>query len=142
MLTAIVVPVALVLHFTVPPQPVAVKVAVSVPQRSVLLLAMVGADGLPPVVIVITFDAPLVPQLLTQTALYVPAEPTDKVLPVAFVFHFTVPPHPVAVRVAVSVPHKLVLFAVTVGGFGSVFFLITTGRLESLSPQAFIHIAV
>ena len=118
-------PVALVLHFTVPLQPVAVKVAVSLPQRSVLVLAMVGADGLPPVVIVITFDALLVPQLLTQTALYVPAEPTDNVLPVAFVFHFTVPPQPVAVKVAVSLPHKLVLLAVTIGGDGSVFFLIT-----------------
>ena len=61
MLTVIVVPVALVLHFTVPPQPVAVNVAVSVPHKLVLLLAMVGAVGEPPVVIIIAFDAPLVP---------------------------------------------------------------------------------
>lgn len=125
-LTVILLLLAPVLHFTVPPQPVAVRIAVSLPQSIVLVLAIVGADGLPPEVIVITLDAPLVPQLLTQTALYVPAEPTDKVLPVAFVFHFTVPPQPLAVKIAVSLPHKLVLLAVTVGGDGRVFFLITT----------------
>lgn len=118
-------PVAFVLHFTVPLQPVAVKVAVSVPHKLVLLLATVGADGFPPEVIVIILDAPLVPQLLTQMALYVPAVPTEIVLPVALVLHFIVPPQPVAVNVAVSVPHKLVLLAVTTGGDGITFFLIT-----------------
>lgn len=136
------VPLAPVLHFTVPPQPVAVKAAVSLPQSIVLVLAIVGAEGLPPEVIVITLDAPLVPQLLTQTALYVPTEPTVSVLPVAFVLHFTVPPQPLAVKIAVSLPHKLVLLAVTVGGDGSIFFLITTFWLGALSPQAFSHIAV
>ena len=68
MLTVIVVPVALVLHFTVPPQPVAVKVAVSLPHKLVLSLAMVGAVGEPPVVIVITFEVGLVPQVLIHTA--------------------------------------------------------------------------
>jgi hypothetical protein len=136
------VPVALVLHFTVPPQPVAVKVAVSVPHKLVLLLAIVGADGFPPEVIVITLDAPLVPQLLTQTALYVPAEPTERVLPVVLVFHFTVPPQPVAVRVAVSAPHKLALLVVTVGGDGITFFLITIFWLGLLSPQTFLQVAL
>ena len=61
--------VAPVLQANVPLQPVAVKVAVSVPQILVLFAATVGAGGVVPVVIVITFDAPLVPQLLLQVAL-------------------------------------------------------------------------
>ena len=58
----ILVPVEPLLQVTVPPQPVAVKIAVSAPHKLVLLLAMVGAFGEPPVVITIAFDAPLVPQ--------------------------------------------------------------------------------
>jgi hypothetical protein len=61
-------PVAFVLHFTVPLQPVAVKVAVSVPQILVLLVLITGADGAVPVVIFITLLAPLTPQLLLHVA--------------------------------------------------------------------------
>ena len=61
-------PVALVLHFTVPTQPLAVNVAVSLPHKLVLLLAIVGALGEPPVVIMTAFDAPLVPQEVVHIA--------------------------------------------------------------------------
>ena len=61
-------PVAPVLHVSVPVQPVAVKVAVSLPQMLVLLAVTVGAGGVEPVVMVTTFDTPLVPQLFRQTA--------------------------------------------------------------------------
>ena len=60
------VPVEPVLQVTVPPQPVAVNVAVSLPHKLVLLLAIVGALGGVPVVITIAFDAPLVPQPVKQ----------------------------------------------------------------------------
>ena len=61
--------VAPVLHVVVPEQPVAVNVAVSVPQRLVLSAATVGAGGLPPDVIVITVDALLLdPQSFLQIA--------------------------------------------------------------------------
>ena len=60
--------VALVLHFKVPLQPVAVRVAVSFPQILVLSEVRVGAIGVLPVVIVMAFDAPLVPQVFVQVA--------------------------------------------------------------------------
>lgn len=68
MLTVILVVVALVLHFKEPLQPVAVKVAVSLPQILVLSVAIVGAVGVLPVVITMAFDAPLVPQVFIQVA--------------------------------------------------------------------------
>jgi hypothetical protein len=61
-------PVAFVLQVNVPAQPVAVNVAVSLLHRLVLFVAIVGAFGVVPVVMVITFDTPLVPQLLLQVA--------------------------------------------------------------------------
>ena len=68
-LTVILVPVALLLHFTVPVQPSAVNIAVSLLHKLGLLLEIIGAPGVTPVVMVITFDEPLVPQLLLQVAL-------------------------------------------------------------------------
>ena len=68
-LTVILLVVAPVLQVNVPVQPVAVNVAVSLPQMLVLLVATVGAAGVEPVVMVITFDAPLVPQALVHVAL-------------------------------------------------------------------------
>ena len=62
------VDVALVLHCKLPLQPVAVSVAVSAPQILVLLLVNVGVAGVLPVVITITFEAPLVPQVFVQVA--------------------------------------------------------------------------
>ena len=60
--------VAPVLQVNVPVHPVAINVAVSAPQMLVLLAVTVGAGGVVPVVIVITFEAPLVPQLFIQVA--------------------------------------------------------------------------
>jgi hypothetical protein len=67
-LTLIVAVVAPLLHLTVPLQPVALNVALSVPQILVLLEAIVGGVGKAPVTIVTTFDAPLSPQPLIHTA--------------------------------------------------------------------------
>ncbi len=60
--------VAPVLQFNVPLQPLAVNVAVSVPQIVVLSDVIVGVVGLTPVLITITFDATLEPQLLLHVA--------------------------------------------------------------------------
>ena len=56
-------------HVIVPPaQPVAVKVALSVPQTSVLLVAITGAAEVVPVPIVIVFEATEVPQVVVHVA--------------------------------------------------------------------------
>ena len=62
------VPVEPLLQVTVPLQPVAVNVAVSLLHRLVLLVAMVGGFGVPPENIVMIFEAPLVPQAFIQVA--------------------------------------------------------------------------
>ena len=51
-----------------PEQPAAVKIAVSVVQISALLVVTIGADGLPPDVIVNLSDERLVPQSFLQIA--------------------------------------------------------------------------
>lgn len=56
----------------VPEQPVAVKFAVSVPQRLVLSAVIFGAVGVPPFEIFTILETPLVPQAFTQVAVYVP----------------------------------------------------------------------
>lgn len=142
MLTVILPPVALLLHFTVPPQPVAVRIAESLPHKLVLLLAIVGAPGGVPVVIITTFDAPLVPQAVVHIAVYVPAVLTIMLLPVALLLHFTVPPQPVAVKVAVSLPHKLVLLLAMVGELGEPPVVITITFEVGLVPQELIQTAV
>ena len=48
---------------------------------------------------------------------------------------------PVADNVAISVPHKLTLFELMVGGVGSVPVLIVTTFDAPLSPQLFIQTA-
>lgn len=64
------IPVEPLLHVIVPTaQPVADKVATSLLHKVDLLDTIAGAAGALPVPIVITFDAPLVPQLFTQVAL-------------------------------------------------------------------------
>ena len=68
LLTVIELPVILVLHFTVPVQPVAVNIAVSVPQILVLFALITGVDGLVPVRMTITFDELLLPQVLLHMA--------------------------------------------------------------------------
>jgi hypothetical protein len=66
--TVNVLPVAPVLHVIVPPQPAAVKTADSVVQISVLSEVKLGAEGLPPEVIVTAVDAGLVPQVFLHVA--------------------------------------------------------------------------
>ncbi len=61
--------VALVLHFKLPLQPVALKVALSVPQRVVLLLVIIGGVALTPVLMMREFEALLVPHNVVQLAL-------------------------------------------------------------------------
>jgi hypothetical protein len=63
-------------------------------------------------------------------------------LPVAFVLHFTISLHPVAVKVAVSAPQILVLLALITGAVGAVPVLITTALLAPLTPQVFSQTAV
>ncbi len=61
-------PVALVLHFKLPVQPVAVNVAVSALHKLFLFDEITGAAGLLPVVITTTLLNPLSPQLLLHVA--------------------------------------------------------------------------
>ena len=61
-------PTALVLHFTVPIQPVAVNVALAPLHKLLLLVAIVGGVGGFPVVITTTFDTGLTVQIFSQVA--------------------------------------------------------------------------
>ena len=56
------------LHVTVPLQLLAVNVALSVPQTSVLLAVMLGVVGLTPVLITIGSELVLLPHALLQVA--------------------------------------------------------------------------
>jgi hypothetical protein len=67
--TVNVLPVAFVLQVTVPEQPVAVNIADSVEHISALSEVKIGAEGVPPEVIVTFADAGLVPQSFLHTAL-------------------------------------------------------------------------
>src|SRR6218665_2987658 len=66
--TSMDVPVEPLLHVTFPLQLTAVSVAFSAPQSSVLLAEITGTVGAGKVVIVIAFEAMLVPQTLVQVA--------------------------------------------------------------------------
>ena len=138
------VPVAFVFHFTVPLHPLAVKVAVSLLHRLVLLLAICGADGGLPVVMVTIFDTGPGPQIFSQTTLYVPDKLTVMLLPVAPLFHFKVPLplQPVAVRVTVWLPQIVPLVGVIEGVGGVGIWLITTGVDATPSPHSLTHFAV
>jgi hypothetical protein len=120
---------------------VAVKVAVSVPQILVLVVLIEGGLEPVPIVMTIAFELPLSPQELLQIAVYVPAVATLILVPVVALLHFTVPTQPDAVNVAVSVPHKLVLFELIVGGVGSVPVLMVTTFDAPLSPQPLLQTA-
>ena len=134
-------PVAPVLHVTVPLQFVAVNVALSVPQTSVLLLVILGADGAVPPVITTLFEFPEVPHELLQVAVYVPA-PTWILAPVTPVLHVTVPLQFIAVKVARSVPHSSVLLLEILGVVGRTPVLITIGSELVLDPHALLQVAV
>ena len=71
-----------------------------------------------------------------------PAVLTEMVLPVALVFHLTVPEQPVAIKFAVSALHKLFLSLLITGEAGFVPLVITTALLTPLSPQVLLQVAV
>ena len=130
------------LHCTVPVAQVAVSVAVSAPQRVVLLGTTVGAAGVLPVPMVIGSDATEVPQLLTQVAVYVPA-PTEIGLPVAPLLQVRIPPEGHApVRVAFSAPQTINLLVWMFGLPGAGCVVITTGVEAGELPHAFTQVAV
>jgi hypothetical protein len=141
--TSFVSPVPPADHVIVPPvHPVAVNVALSVPHTSVLFEDMLGAAGFAPVLIVMVFDASDVPQVVVHMAVYVPA-PTSFVRPVPPADHVIVPPvHPVAVNVALSVPHTSVLFEDMLGAAGFAPVLIDTELDATDVPQVVVHVAV
>jgi hypothetical protein len=129
---------------TVPPvQPVAVNVALSVPQIDVLLAVIVGATEAGLAVMVTELEARDVPQLVVQVAVYVPA-PTSLVVPVPNPpDQVTVPPEqPVAVRTAFSVPQTVNLLADILGAVGTTPFSILIILEARLIPQEFLHFAV
>ena len=64
------------------------------------------------------------------------------VLPLAFVLHLIVPLQPVAINVALSELHKLVLLLLITGAAGLLPVPITTTLLAPLSPQLLLHVAV
>ena len=138
-MTVILFPVAPVLHFTMPEQPLALKVALSALHKLVLLVLITGAAGLLPVLITIALLAPLSPQLLIQVALYVPAVLTLMLAVVAPVLHFKVPEQPVALKVALSALHKLVLLVLITGAAGLLPILITISFDFGLTPQIVSH---
>ncbi|CAH0998061.1 hypothetical protein EMA8858_04196 [Emticicia aquatica] len=141
-LTMMLVPVDVLLHLTVPAQPVALNVAVSPLHKLFLVVLMTGATGVLPVVITIGFELPLSPQLFVQVAVYVPATPTVMLVPVEVLLHLTVPAQPVALNVAVSVPHNTVLVLVITGVVGLTPTLIIIAFDELLLPQLLLHVAV
>ena len=62
--------------------------------------------------------------------------------PVAFVFHLTVPKHPLATRFALEPSQNCGVVVAIVGAFGVVPVVITIGLETTLSPQLLIHLAV
>ena len=68
MVTSILLVVAPVLHDKLPAQPLAVNTALSPEQIPVLFELMLGADGLLPVLITISFDLELTPHIVSHTA--------------------------------------------------------------------------
>jgi hypothetical protein len=123
-------------------QPVAVNVALSVPQITVLLAAITGATGAGLVPIVIEFELPEVPQLVVHVAVYVPA-PTSLVVPTPLPDHVIVPPaQPVAVNVALSVPQTVVLLDAITGADGAGPLLIVIVFEADEVPQELTHVAV
>ena len=80
-----------VLHFNVPEvHALADNVTFSVPQTGPVLPEIVGAVGTVPGTTIIVFEAGLLPQMFSHTAVYVPA-PTLIVLVVSPVLHLSVP---------------------------------------------------
>ena len=132
-----------VLHFIVPDvHALAVKVTFSVPHTGPVLPEIVGAVGTVPGTTIIVFEAGLLPQMFSHTALYVPA-PTLIVLVVSPVLHFNVPVvHALAVKVTFSFPHTGPVLPVITGAVGLLSFCIVTGVELLLVPQVVVQVAV
>ena len=142
MVTVILLVVAPVLHDKLPAQPLAVNTALSPEQIPVLFELMLGAAGILPVLITISFDFGLTPHIVSHTAEYVPAALTVMLAVVAPVLHFTVPLQPVALNNAVSVPQSVSFVVAIVGVLGVTPVLITIGLELTLLPQMLLHVAV
>lgn len=122
-------------------QPVAVSVAFSTPQTTVLLEVIAGANGAGRVVIVTVLEFALFPQIFSQYALYVP-DPTVIVEVVAPVLHFNVPmAQALAVNVTVSGP-QTVPPPVIVGAVGVGIFCIVIDCELPLVPHSVVHFAL
>ena len=120
----------------------AVNFATSASQIDVLSAVTEGAAGTVPFLISITFDAELTPQIVSQTAEYVPAVRTVIDVVVSPVFHFKVPLQPVASMVAVSLPQIVVFTAVIFGVVGVTPVRMISAFELMLLPQVLLQVAV
>ena len=135
--------VAPVLHFKLPiVQALAVNVTFSVPHTEPPPVTN-GAVGVCRFCIVIACELALVPHSVVQVAVYVPDSDTWIVRPVPSPpDQVTVPLHPLAVNVAFSVPHIVVLLAAIVGATGEGFVPITIVLDVPEVPKLVVHVAV
>jgi hypothetical protein len=119
-------------HFTVPLHPLALRFTVPVPHLE--FPVVVGAVGMALIVAVVVVLVELTQVPTVQSAKYgvvveilgvvklVPAVPA---VAVDELYHFTVPPQPLALRVTVPVPH--LEFPVVDGADGMTLIVATTG---------------
>lgn len=128
----------------VPPAEGAVDSTVEAPlhRKLPLLLAIVGAGGVPPVPIDIVLLLPLVPQLFDWLAKYVPALLTAIALPVCPVLQDTVPVTPEAMRVVVDPLQSCVPLDEEIEGDAGVFAVaIVMLLLAPLVPHELLLVA-
>jgi hypothetical protein len=138
----ILAPVALLLQITVPKQPLAINVALAPLHKLLLFVLICGVPGVLPVLITTELDTTLSPQVLLQVAVYVPEAFTVMLVPVAVVLQVTVPVQLVAVKVAVSLLHRLNLLLAMVGAFGLLPVVIVAMFDALLLPQLLLHVAL
>jgi hypothetical protein len=122
-------------------QPVAVNVAFSPSQQSVLSDVTNGGEGLFPFWISTLPLDTLVPQFVVQVAVYAPLWFTDIVEPVEPLLHRILPEQPSAVNVADSLSQITGFEVFTVGGFGLSPILMITSVDLSLIPQIVSQVA-
>ena len=126
-----------VLHFNVPLAQLDVKVNLSVP-HTLPPPATTGAAGLSPAVTVMVLDKPLLPQMFSHVAVYVPP-PTLILKLVELLLHSKLPTvQPVVVNVTVLMPHAIPPPLMT-GATAVGTFCIVTEPDDSLSPHSLIH---
>ena len=126
-----------VLHFNVPLAQLDVKVNLSVP-HTLPPPVTTGAAGLSPAVTVMVLDKPLLPQMFSHVAVYVPT-PTLILKLVELLLHSKLPTvQPVVVNVTVLVPQAMPPPLMT-GATAVGTFCIVTEPDDSLSPHSLIH---